>query len=52
MVFYAPLARLDPAQSRLKVQANLLFHQKWLVYGDFAEKKQNRWNFEVTLRKV
>ena len=28
MVFYARLARLDPAQSRLKVTKNLLFSSK------------------------
>ena len=35
MLCYALLARLDPAQSCLKVTKNLLFHQKWLVFGHF-----------------
>ena len=36
MLCYALLARLDPAQCRRKVTKNMLFKQKWLVFGHFC----------------
>ena len=45
MVFYSLLARLDPPQSRLKVQANLLFTAKITENKPFLMKKVNSLEF-------
>ena len=47
MLFYALLARLDPAQSRLKVAANLLFSTK---IGFFRAISVEKSKFAATLR--